>query len=127
MSAVADALKAFQDAQHNALNFANPDQAQSDAMSAWMQAVTDSISTGLGAVQTSVSESGDVSVKAVDIAAMVQTAVEAQLPAIEQQIAAAFGKLLTAQTTAPTPAVVLSTQEAPPSTEPPTITPQNPA
>lgn len=125
MSTVADALKAFQDSQHNALNFADPDQAQSDAMAAWMQAVTDSISTGLGAVQTSVSESGDVSVKAVDIAAMVQTAVEAQLPAIEQQIASAFGKILTAQSPAPVQPPVADA--APSSSEPPTITPSNPA
>lgn len=120
MSAVYNALQAVLDAQHNTLGLANPGQAQSEAQTVWMQAVT-------AALAAPVASADDKSVApAPDIAALVQAAVEAQLPAIEQQIAAAFGKLLTAQTTAPTPAVVLSTQEAPPSTEPPTITPTNP-
>ncbi|MGF6764045.1 hypothetical protein P3T24_004376 [Paraburkholderia sp. GAS33] len=121
MSAVDDAMQAVLDAQHNTLGLANPGQAQSEAQTAWMQAVTAALSGGVPATTAVETQSA-----APDVAALVQAAVEAQLPALEQQIAAAFGKLLTAQPVAPALAAVVSTQEAPPATEPPTITPTNP-
>ncbi|SIO58366.1 hypothetical protein [Paraburkholderia phenazinium] len=127
MTALTNALQAVLDAQHNTLALADPSAAQALAMTAWMQEVTSQIDM-LQAGQAASGSGAAVAQGAIpDVSLLVEAAVQAQLPVIEQQIASAFGKILTAQAPAPAPAPIVSTQEAPPSTEPPTITPSNPA
>jgi hypothetical protein len=113
-------MQAVLDAQHNTLGLANPGQAQAEAQTAWMQAVTAALSGDAVAAAAVEPQSA-----AADVAALVQAAVEAQLPAIEQQIASAFGKILTAQSPAPIQPPPVA-DAAPSSTEPPTIQPSNP-
>jgi hypothetical protein len=124
MTALTNALQAVLDAQHNTLALADPSAAQALAMTAWMQEVTSQIDMLQAGAATPVSGAAVAQGAIPDVSLLVEAAVQAQLPVIEQQIAAAFGKILTTQSPAPEQSPVAV---APSSTEPPTITPSNPA
>ena len=115
MSALTDALQAVIDAKYNAVNLADPDLAYANAVEAWMHAVTDAITTGTGAVMTSVSAAGEVSTNAVDVATL-----QAQEEDLAAKVAAGQAALQALEAT------LHPADAAPSSTEPPTIAPKTP-
>ena len=69
MTTINDALANFKAVQENAPNLFDPARALREAQFAWMQAVTDAIDTGTGAVNIRSTEAGGVKVEHVDLTA----------------------------------------------------------
>lgn len=112
MTAVADAMQVVLTTQHNAINLADPEQAASLAMTAWMQAVTNAIEASASPVASEPEPPVD--------SAHVETGAEqfsqATIEGAAQAAAAAFAEAI----------VHPVADAAPASTEPPVIAPSNP-
>lgn len=127
---VSEAFAALLRTKYNATNLADPDAALDASTMAWMQAVTDAITTGTGAVLVS----SDGSVGHVDLIQPVED-VSAGGDAAHEQVVSSSpatieqnpAPIVTQTVETPAPAVENSASDAAPSSsEPATIAPQAP-
>lgn len=112
MPAVSEAMQAVLSAQHNAMNLADPELAASQALTAWMQAVTDA----LEAAASTVTSEPVPPVDNAHVEAGAEQFSQATIEGAAQAAAAAFAEAI----------VHPVADAAPASTEPPVIAPSNP-